>query len=44
MRQVDLDEAEKNWHNVVESALQREEVLITRGQRAVLRLVRILEQ
>jgi antitoxin (DNA-binding transcriptional repressor) of toxin-antitoxin stability system len=44
MRQVELDEAEKNWRKVLESALQGEEVLITRGQRPVLRLVRILEQ
>ena len=44
MRQVELDEAEKNWHNVLESALHGEEVLFTLGQRPVLRLVRIPEQ
>jgi len=29
MRQVELDEAKKNWRNVLESALQGEDVLIT---------------
>jgi prevent-host-death family protein len=44
MRQVELDEAKKNWRKVLESALQGEEVLITRKQRPVLRLIRIPEQ
>jgi len=44
MRHVELDEAKKNWRKVLESALQGEEVLITRKQRPVLRLVRIPEE
>jgi prevent-host-death family protein len=44
MRQVELDEAKKNWRKVLESALQGEEVLITRKQRPVLRLIRIPER
>ena len=44
MRHIELDEAKKNWQKVLESALQGEEVLITRRQRPVLRLIRIPEQ
>jgi antitoxin (DNA-binding transcriptional repressor) of toxin-antitoxin stability system len=44
MRHVELDEAKKDWRKVLESALQGEEVLITREQRPVLRLIRIPEQ
>jgi antitoxin (DNA-binding transcriptional repressor) of toxin-antitoxin stability system len=44
MRNVELDEAKKNWHEVLESALQGEEVLITQKQRPVLSVSRIAEE
>jgi antitoxin (DNA-binding transcriptional repressor) of toxin-antitoxin stability system len=44
MRQVELDEARKNWRKLLESALRGEEVLITQEHRPVLKLIRIPEQ
>lgn len=44
MLQIELEVAEKNWHEILKIALQGKEVLITREQRPVLRLIRIAEQ
>ncbi len=44
MRHVELDEAKKNWGEILENALQGEEVLITRKERPVLRVIRIPEE